>query len=212
MKYDFFPIDKIRLRTSRLELRIPTNTELAELGRCAYEGIHPVGEMPFYRPWTRQTPTERARSVMQHHWKSLADWKPTQWMLQFGVFYEGKPIGVQDVMATNFAVLREVTSGSWLGRQWQGRGLGTEMRAAMLYFAFEGLGAKYANSGAFTDNPASTAVSLKLGYEDNGVKPLAVEGKARENRLLRLSRENWDKECFAVEMTGVEDARPMFGL
>lgn len=212
MAYDFFPIDKIRLRTERLELRLPTNPELAELGQRAYEGIHPAREMPFYNPWTRQTPTERARSVMQHHWKQLATWTPRQWILQFAVFYEGTPIGVQDVMANNFAVLREIASGSWLAKKWQGQGLGTEMRAAILYFAFEGLKAKYANSGAFADNPASLAVSQKLGYKENGVKPFAVEGKARENRLFRLSREDWDKELFAVEMTGVEGARRMFGI
>ena len=44
---------------------------------------------------------------------------------------------------------------SWLGRAFQGRGLGTEMRAAVLAFAFDGLCATAADSSAFLDNAAS---------------------------------------------------------
>jgi RimJ/RimL family protein N-acetyltransferase len=57
----------------------------------------------------------------------------------------------------------------WIGLEYQGQGIGTEMRAAVLYLAFAGLGADYALSGAFTDNPASLAVSRKLGYGEDGV-------------------------------------------
>jgi hypothetical protein len=38
-------------------------------------------------------------------------------------------------------MLREFESGSWLGREHQGRGLGKEMREATLHLGFEGLGA-----------------------------------------------------------------------
>jgi RimJ/RimL family protein N-acetyltransferase len=54
---------------------------------------------------------------------------------------------------------------SWLGPGYRGRGLGTEMRAAVLHLAFAGLGAREAASEAFTDNHASNRVSQALGYE-----------------------------------------------
>jgi len=58
-----------------------------------------------------------------------------------------------------------VSTGSWLGMRHQGKGFGTEMRAAILMLAFDHLGAKTARSSAFTDNPRSLAVSRRLGYE-----------------------------------------------
>jgi hypothetical protein len=38
------------------------------------------------------------------------------------------------------------------------------MRAAILWLAFAGLGAEYAVSGAYLDNPASLGVSRRLGW------------------------------------------------
>ena len=55
---------------------------------------------------------------------------------------DGEPIGMQDLAAEHFRAVRSVESGSWLGRAHQGRGLGREMREAMLHLAFEGLGAR----------------------------------------------------------------------
>ncbi len=42
----------LRLRTERLELRLPTDDELVELFRVAERGIHPPDEMPFAVAWT----------------------------------------------------------------------------------------------------------------------------------------------------------------
>ncbi|MBY8854139.1 GNAT family N-acetyltransferase, partial [Saccharothrix sp. MB29] len=64
----------------------------------------------------------------------------------------------------HFPVLREVDTGSWLGLEHQGKGCGTEMRAAVLLFAFDHLGALAARSSAFDDNLPSHGVSRKLGY------------------------------------------------
>ena len=68
----------------------------------------------------------------------------------------------------NFASLRSVETGSWLGRAFQGQGLGKEMRQAILHLAFEGLGAEEAHSGAFHDNAPSLATSRSVGYAENG--------------------------------------------
>lgn len=51
------------------------------------------------------------------------------------------------------------------------RGLGTEMRSAILHLAFDGLDAREASSEAFADNEASNAVSRSLGYEPTGTRP-----------------------------------------
>lgn len=49
--------------------------------------------------------------------------------------------------ATDFPTLRTAGTGSWLGRSYQGKGLGTEMRAAILHLLFSGLDAVAATSG-----------------------------------------------------------------
>ena len=48
----------------------------------------------------------------------------------------------------------------------------------MLAFAFDGLGARVAETEAFLDNAASNGVSRSLGYEENGLGSLAPEGVA----------------------------------
>ena len=54
--------------------------------------------------------------------------------------------------------MRSVATGSWLGLRHQGHGIGKEMRAAVLHFAFAGLGAIEALSGAWDDNKPSLGV------------------------------------------------------
>jgi RimJ/RimL family protein N-acetyltransferase len=60
---------------------------------------------------------------------------PARWNVHFLVRFDGRVVGTQELAATDFAVTREVSTGSWLGLRHQGRGIGTEMRAAVLMFA-----------------------------------------------------------------------------
>jgi RimJ/RimL family protein N-acetyltransferase len=83
-----------------------------------------------------------------------------------------------------------VKTGSWLGRDFQGRGLGKEMRAAVLALAFDGLGAEVAETEAFVVSTASAGVSRSLGYEPNGVGRLAPLGEPRDTLRFRMTRAN----------------------
>ncbi|MCU7722203.1 GNAT family N-acetyltransferase [Actinoplanes sp. KI2] len=122
-------------------------------------------------------------------------------------------VGTQGLEATSFATLREVGTGSWLGRAEQGRGIGTEMRAAVLELAFTGLGARFATSEAFEDNHASYAVSRKLGYADDGISRHVIRGTPMIGRRLRLDRGAWAKaRAVPVRIEGLEPCLPMFGL
>ena len=121
-------------------------------------------------------------------------------------------VGTQKVAAKDFAVLREVATGSWLGRRHQGRGIGTEMRAAVLHLAFAGLGAEYATSDAFTDNPASFGVSRRLGYQLDGIQRMVVRDRAVTLRRLRLDRGGWQAHrTVEVTIEGLAECRDMFG-
>ena len=120
--------------------------------------------MPFGIPWTDgiEEPGAVAR-FLAFHWAARGGLRP-----RTGRSRSRSPgaaiVGIQELTADDFAGSRSVSSGSWLTASAQGRGLGVEMRAAVLHLAFAGLGALEAQTSAWIDNPASQRVSLRLGY------------------------------------------------
>lgn len=213
MDNPFWPLYQLRLRTRELELRLPNEAELVALCRVARAGIHDPETMPFGVAWTDQPSPQFEREFMKFHWGIRGRWSPQSWTLELAVFHDGQPIGCQGINATDFAVLQEVHTGSWLGQAYQGRGLGKQMRAAVLELAFTGLGAVSATSGAFLDNPASVAVSRALGYQNNGIGRMAPRGEPREHLNLRITRQDWQARRYCeVEIVGLAGCRDMFGL
>jgi RimJ/RimL family protein N-acetyltransferase len=95
-----------------------------------------------------------------------------------------------------------VTTGSWLGKEWQGQGLGTEMRAAVLQLAFGGLAADVAVSGAVAGNPQSLGVSRKLGYEVVGAHMVSPRGEPLEHTDVELRRDGF-RSPVPVSVDGV---------
>lgn len=205
---DLGPLFALRLRTPRLELRLPTEDELVELYRVAEAGIHPPEEMPFEIPWT-DTLTED--SFLAFHRETREHWSPDRWACNFATFVDGRVIGSQSVEAARFASERQVQTGSWLGEAFQRRGYGTEQRAAVLELAFAGLGARAAVSGAIVHNVASQRVAQKLGYRQTGTRELAPRGEPVEHLDYRIEREEW-RRPVPVELEGLEPALPLFGV
>lgn len=210
---DAWPLFGLRIRSERLVMRLPMDADLVRLMAVAKAGIHPVGEMPFGVAWSTAPSPVFERGFLQHHWGTWAGWAPESWTLNLMVELDGQPIGSQTVHAEQFRIFRTVHTGSWLGQAHQGRGLGTEMRSAVLAFAFDGLGAEVAESSAFLDNLASNRVSRKLGYEENGRGMLAPEGIARETQLFRMTVERWrSRPRPPVEVQGLDSCRELFGV
>lgn len=208
-----WPLYDLTIRTPRLELRLPTEDELLGLLDVIDAGIHPADEMPFTHPWTRGSMLERQRRALQWHWSQRGAWTPDDWRLSLVTFVDGEPVGSQDIAAAMFSRRRGVSSGSWLGQSWQGRGLGTEMRQAMLHLAFEGLGAQFATSEYIEGNRASARVSEKVGYRPNGVDVAVVEGVPRRMQRVILERETWQgNRRDDIELLGLDACLPMFGL
>lgn len=190
-----------------------------QLAELAGRGIHSPDAMPFEHPWTRGTADEVARSVLTYQWGQRGKVSPQGFVLEFAVLHDGVPVGIQGLTAKDWTVLRTVSSGSWLGREHQGRGIGTRMRALVLHLAFEGFGAVEATSGAFADNASSNAVSRRLGYEFDGAFMAAREGVAVSHNRYRMTRERWATQRDAhaallgapVELTGIDAVRTPLG-
>jgi RimJ/RimL family protein N-acetyltransferase len=207
-----WPLVGLRIETPRLSLSYPTDADLDTLNAVASQGIHDPAEMPFAIPWTDDPPEVRPRSSLQFWWGLRASWQPTKWTLTLMAKEGDNVVGVQDVVADDFAVTRQVGTGSWLGQSYQGRGIGKEMRAAILHLAFAGLGAMRATSSAFEDNPASLAVSRALGYVENGDDIAARRGRAVRHIRLVLHRQVWERSRRRdIQIHGLEACLPMFG-
>ena len=207
-----WPLFDLRLRTPNLELRLPTDDDLLELVKVARAGIMEEGRIFFAAPWHELPSPAFERQFLQHWWKSRGSWSPTNWALGLAVVAGDRPIGMQDVMAGQFAVRKTVTTASWLGTANQGRGYGTEMRAAVLALAFDGLSAERAESGYFTGNAASRRVSEKLGYLPNGEEVYSVAGERVVESRVVVTPDAWRRELVPVTIEGLEPCLKLFGV
>lgn len=207
----FWPLFDLVVRTPRLELRLPREAEFAAFIELADAGIHDPDTMPFFVPWTDLEPGLRARETAKWLWSHRANWSPDKWTFTAAVFVDGHPVGMQDIGAEHFRAVRAVETGSWLGRAHQGRGIGREMREAILHLAFAGLNAEEALSGAFEDNIASIATSRAVGYEENGEARGQRRGSSGRTVRFRMDREAWEqRRRNDIEIDGLDGCLDMF--
>ena len=196
-----WPFFGLRVVTPRLELRYPDDELCLALGELAVHGIHDPTAMPFSIPWTEAPADELPRNSLQWHWRARAELSPAKWHLDLAVLVDGEVVGVQGVMADRFPQRRGVETGSWLGRAHQGKGIGTEMRRAALHLAFAGIGADFAETGAWEDNPSSLAVTRKLGYQPAGDKIELRKDMPTTMLRFRMGRSWWEANLAADDVT-----------
>jgi RimJ/RimL family protein N-acetyltransferase len=210
---DIWPPFALRVGAGPLELRAITDADIAPLVELVLAGLHEPGAMPFAQPWTEVPPDELAHNTGGYYWRSRADFTPASWALDLAVRYEGELVGVQGCFAKDYLVTRTAETGSWLARARQGHGIGTLMRQAVCTLMFDHLGAEEVTSAAFLDNPASLAVSRKLGYVDNGTfRQQRREGELAHNRKLLLTPETFVRGPHSVEVDGADVVRRYLGL
>jgi RimJ/RimL family protein N-acetyltransferase len=208
---EHWPLRDLVLRTPRLELRPDDDPGLFELVEVAYRGVHPPEEMPFATPWTDADPAYLGRGALQYFWSQRAELAPDRWSVHFLVRVDGAVVGVQTLTGIEFGITREVRTGSWLGMAHQGRGIGTEMRAAVLLFAFDQLGALRARTKAFVDNAASNRVSARLGYRPDGSATVARRGASADLVRLTLDRAQFVRPDWTLTATGVSACLGLLG-
>jgi RimJ/RimL family protein N-acetyltransferase len=206
-----WPLRHLVLRTPRLELRPDDDAGLLELVEEAHFGVHPPEQMPFVVPWTDAEPEHLGRRSLQWYWSQRAALAPGKWTINFLVRVEGRVVGTQGFTGADFGILREVVTGSWVGIRHQGRGIGTEMRAAVLAFAFDHLGAVRARSSASSDNHASLRVSQRLGYRRDGTAAVVRRDRPTQDVRLLLVREEFVRPDWQLEVDGLDACRPLLG-
>ena len=210
---EIWPLFGLEITTPRLALRPVRDVDLPGLVQAALDGVHRPEQMPFGFPWTDAPAAELPRNLAAYHWSLRNRISAQNWTVAFAVHHEGRVIGTQDVAAREFADRRTVNTGSWLTRALHGRGLGTEMRAGLLMFAFDVLGAEWAESGAAAWNHASLGVSKKLGYELNGVtRQVPRPGEPVDEQRVRLTRDGFVRPEWTIAVRGAEPALAQLGV
>src|SRR4051812_34872063 len=205
MRTRHWPLFDLTVRTPRLELRYPDDELALAVAELAIHGVHDPGTMPFLIPWTDAPPGEQERNSLQHFWLTRASWTPATWACPMVVLVDGEVVGAQGMKAENFARTRVFETGSWLGRAFQGRGIGKEMRIAILHLGFAGLGADMARTSAFRDNLPSLGVTRAIGYEPNG-ESIELRRDTAETQLhFRMTRAQWEtRRRDDIEIEGLE--------
>ena len=207
MTTDVWPLGGLVLRTARVELRLPNESELLALVSRTPGDLETDPAWPAPPGAVRPTGT----AVLQWYWRGLGQWRTEHWRLPFAVFLDGDPVGFQELEAERFATLATVESSSWLVSEVRGLGVGKEMRAAVLSLAFEHLGAEAAVSGAWESNGASLGVSRSLGYVDNGWFTDDHQGQVGRQRRVVLERADWQAGPWPTHVSGLEACRSWFG-
>jgi RimJ/RimL family protein N-acetyltransferase len=188
-----YPPLNVTVTTPRLELRGATDDLLVALAPLVADGRADADPPPFDDPisFYESDPDVRVQKWLRAVWRSRARVEPGFWRLGLVVVVDGQPVGMQDIIGSEFASFGTVTTFSWLAAGHRGRGLGLEMRQAALHLAFDGFGAAEAGSDAFADNAASNRVSEALGYSRNGTDWATRREQPALLQRWRLRREQW---------------------
>jgi RimJ/RimL family protein N-acetyltransferase len=214
MPHPFWPFFDVRVVTPRLELVGIDDDVALEIVQLAARGVHAPDFMPFVFPWTDFPSPELERRALQYHWRCRADLSPTLWEFNLAVKVDGAIVGSTGLKTTDFPTLRTFETGSWLGQEFHGRGLGKELRVATLHLGFLGLGAVRATTSAFEDNGPSLGVTRSLGYTENGQTWKVRRGAPARSLMFEMTRDRFEATVRRDDVTlvGVEACVPLLGL
>ena len=152
-----WPPFSLRIRVADLELIAVDDSHIQALSAVTYEDFYGPEKPDHAFLWLEGTPLESAK----FRWANRVSMSPAEWSLDLVALRGDEIVGAIDLRTTNFAETRSVETGSFVFYQYQGHGIGTLMRHAVAVYT------ELTTAWAKT-NPASGAVSHKLGYEITG--------------------------------------------
>jgi RimJ/RimL family protein N-acetyltransferase len=215
MAHPYWPLFDLEVRTPRLTLRGITDELAVELAALAARGIHDEDFMPFAMPWSRRPSPELERQALQFYWRCRAELTPTSWNINLVVLVDGEVVGTSGLIASDFGRMRQFETGSWLGREHQGRGIGKEMRLATLALGFDGFGAEWATTGAWHDNGPSLGVTRSLGYAVAGHRRAIRDDREPDTLLgFEMPRSHYEEHLRRddIALVGVEPVRELLAI
>ena len=212
---EVYPPFGLRITCGDLVLRGITDDDLMPLVEVARRGVHARDEehTPLGFDWPSAPPQYLAINYAKWAWGHRVNFTAKSWILALVVEHQGRVVGVQEGKGENFAATRSVSTGSWLGQEFHGQGIGTAMRRVFCTFLVDHLDAVEVMSSAFTDNEASQKVSTKVGYRELG-RRRAFRGTrtGTDEVLFQLTPDTLVRPDEPLEVVGVEPLRRYLGL
>lgn len=207
-----WPAFGLLVEAGPLTLRAMRDGDLPVLAEAAASGIHADDLRPFPNAWASGDAVKLGRDLGGRYWKYRATLGSDEWALPLVARWNGRVVGVQGAEAARYPVLRTPDTFSWLTRDVQGQGIGTLMRQAVCALFFDELDAHQVTSGAYADNPASAAVSRKVGYAPNGTKLELRDNTAALHHKFILDREGFIRPKTPIKITGASGVRTLLGV
>jgi len=208
MEQPIWPLTGLEVVSPMLTLRYITDDLGFELALLAAEGVHDPATMPFSTPWTDVPSPELERNTLRFYWRNRAETTVGHWDLNLAVVVDGVAVGMCSIEADAFPTRRSAETGSWVGRRYQRRGIGREVRHAALHLIFAGFDADQATTRAWHDNTASLGVTRSLPYVQTGSS--LQQRRDRPDTMLEfaMSRAQWNTARREdIDLIGIVAAR-----
>ncbi len=180
------PVCFVPLATERLSLRPLRREDAAEMHRLVndWEVVRGLAKLPYPYPraladeWIGSTATELAAGRAYH--LAITGREGEREILVGAVGLRLDPAGG----AGNL--------GYWVGRRYWGHGVATEAAGRLARWALANLSLERLTASAATDNPASAAVLLRIGFRriGSGWEPFLSRGGEQEVALFEATRED----------------------
>lgn len=146
---------------------------------------------PFLEPWEPTWPEDDlGRRAFRGRLGAYARELETGEAWPFFVFRQSDDalIGAVRLFHVRRGVAQTGTVGYWVGQKHARQGHMTDAVAAVIRFAFDGLGLHRLEAACMPENGPSAALLLKCGFSEEGYAPayLKINGEWRDHRLFGL--------------------------
>lgn len=206
-----WPLYELEIKTEKCVLRLPSDQELFDHVDGFHSDVFAFGEAGFLNGdwWKKQKGLEFNTQFLRYQWLLRANWQNKNWSMPLGIFVDDKLVGMQSLR--NNGVEKRIMwgdkaayTGSWLLKDYHGKGIGKAARAGIARLAFD-IGFKWVISTAIPANEASIGVSKSLGY--TAYKEREIDGKNHVYLALAEKRFKYDS---SIEITGLDEAKVLF--
>jgi len=175
----------VEIKGSRVTLRSYEKDDvarIAEIGNNEKIAQNMVGTFPF--PYTLEEAGK---------WVELAMGEEKN-KTNFVIIFEGEIVGGAGFDLGDGDNLGVANGGYWLGEDYWGKGIGTEVWKVVRDYAFENFDIRRMGAGVYSWNPASMRVQEKCGFKKEGVKRSGAIrfGKIGDEVIFGLLREEWE--------------------
>lgn len=191
-----------------IELRVMRDEDIAAIAGVAAEDIYGADIPDYAFPWLFKPGMNTPAAAAQFRWTNRAQLRPEKWSLDFIVreVHSGEILGTIDARAQDFAMAREIATGSWVFHRFQGQGVGTLIRHAVVAFGLDYLGTQAMTTSWVAQNEASARVSQKLGYQvvSEGEEKAGPQNSSQRHVIARVEADTYKRpDDLHVEVFGL---------